>query len=248
MYTNMVAQLKQLNALDILEDAMKLIPSVRLDAGLPPLVTPTSQIVGVQAVGSAMNLKNGKPMYANPSNQFIALVKGEYGMTPVPVNPAFREQITGSPDEIAYNTDNYRHQENPTLPEFGHQPLAKDEKEQLLLELFPSVAGGYLSGIREKEYLSRGTDERTNSEQEVKSTVAESETIKGNIVVSPMPGNIMQVKVKEGDMITVGSVLFVLEAMKMENDITADFAGRVNQIFVKPGDIVSQDAVLIDVV
>lgn len=248
MYTNMVAQLKQLNALDILEDAMKLIPSVRLDAGLPPLVTPTSQIVGVQAVGSAMNLKNGKPMYANPSNQFIALVKGEYGMTPVPVNPAFREQITGSPDEIAYNTDNYRHQENPTLPEFGHQPLAKDEKEQLLLELFPSVAGGYLRGIREKEYLSRGTDERTNSEQEVKSTVAESETIKGNIVVSPMPGNIMQVKVKEGDMITVGSVLFVLEAMKMENDITADFAGRVNQIFVKPGDIVSQDAVLIDVV
>lgn len=248
MYTNMVAQLKQFNSLDILEDAMKLIPSVRLDAGLPPLVTPTSQIVGVQAVGSAMNLKNGRPMYANPSNQFIALVKGEYGKTPVPVNPAFREQITGSPDEIAYNTDNYRHQENPTLPEFGNQPLAKDEKEQLLLELFPSVAGGYLRGIREKEYLSRSTDERTNSEQVEKSIVAESDTIKGNIVVSPMPGNIMRVMVKEGDLITPGSVLFVLEAMKMENDITADFAGRVNHIFVKPGDIVGQDAVLIDVV
>jgi pyruvate/oxaloacetate carboxyltransferase len=60
MYTNMVAQLKQFNALDILEDAMKLIPSVRLDAGLPPLVTPTSQIVGAQAVSSALNLKNGR--------------------------------------------------------------------------------------------------------------------------------------------------------------------------------------------
>ena len=62
-----------------------------------PLVTPTSQIVGVQAVVSAMNLKKGNPKYSNPSNQFIALVKGEYGQTPVPVDPSFRKQITGSP-------------------------------------------------------------------------------------------------------------------------------------------------------
>ncbi|HBK32968.1 MAG TPA: carboxylase, partial [Porphyromonadaceae bacterium] len=104
MYTNMVAQLKQFNSLDILDDAMKLIPSVRLDAGLPPLVTPTSQIVGAQAVSSALNLKNGRPKYANASNQFVALVKGEYGKTPVPVNPEFRLQIAGTREETPYDT------------------------------------------------------------------------------------------------------------------------------------------------
>lgn len=128
MYTNMVAQLKQLNSIDILEDAMSLIPSVRADAGLPPLVTPTSQIVGVQAVVSAMNLKKGNPKYSNPSNQFIALVKGEYGETPVPVDPSFRKQITGSPEEIPYNTNNYKYQDNPVLPEYGNVSLAKTEK------------------------------------------------------------------------------------------------------------------------
>ena len=60
----------------ILESAMQLIPRVRLDAGLPPLVTPTSQIVGAQAVNCALDVKNGKPMYSNVSNQFVNLVKG----------------------------------------------------------------------------------------------------------------------------------------------------------------------------
>ncbi len=84
MYSNMVAQLKQLNSMDILEKAMELIPTVRLAAGLPPLVTPTSQIVGAQAVNCALDIKAGKPMYSNVSNQFVNLVKGEYGKTPVP--------------------------------------------------------------------------------------------------------------------------------------------------------------------
>ncbi len=59
MYSNMVAQLKQLKAEEILPRAMELIPTVRLAAGLPPLVTPTSQIVGAQAVACAMDEKAG---------------------------------------------------------------------------------------------------------------------------------------------------------------------------------------------
>ena len=115
MYTNMVAQLKQFNALEILPEAMKLIPSVRRDAGLPPLVTPTSQIVGAQAVNSALNQKNGRPKYANPSNQFVALVKGEYGKTPIPVDPEFRYQIAGTREEVEYDTSTYKRQDNPIL-------------------------------------------------------------------------------------------------------------------------------------
>ena len=103
MYTNMVAQLKQLNSMEILEDAMKLIPTVRLAAGLPPLVTPTSQIVGAQAVNCALDIKNGKPMYSNVSNQFVALVKGEYGKTPVPVDPEFRLKIAKNILKIVFH-------------------------------------------------------------------------------------------------------------------------------------------------
>ena len=100
MYTNMVAQLKQLGQIDLLEKAMSLIPQVRMDAGLPPLVTPTSQIIGAQAVSCALDELKGRPMYSNPSNQFIALVKGEYGKTPIPVDPAFRLKITGVQHEV----------------------------------------------------------------------------------------------------------------------------------------------------
>lgn len=251
MYTNMVAQLKQFNALDILEDAMKLIPSVRLDAGLPPLVTPTSQIVGAQAVASALNIKNGRPKYANPSNQFLALVKGEYGKTPVPVDPAFREQMTGSPVEMPYDTSKYQRQENPMLPEFGNVHLAKDEKDQLLLELFPAVATGFLRKQREAEFNETQAKQQpaeTKSETPKEETAeAVREDVKTSKIECPMPGNIMKVMVKEGDKVNKGDILLVLEAMKMENDITSEFTGTIHRVHVKPGDIVQVGAVMVEI-
>lgn len=147
MYSNMVAQLKQLGQLDILEKAMTLIPKVRMDAGLPPLVTPTSQIIGAQAVSCALDELKGRPMYSNPSNQFIALIKGEYGKTPVPVDPEFRMKIAGVKQEEPYDPSSYEMQENPVLEELGVR-LAETEKEVLLLELFPMVAKSFLT--REK--------------------------------------------------------------------------------------------------
>lgn len=240
MYTNMVAQLKQFNSLDILEDAMKLIPSVRLDAGLPPLVTPTSQIVGVQAVSSALNLKNGRDKYANASNQFVALVKGEYGKTPVPVDPEFRLKIAGTRDETPYDTSTYKRQENPVLPEFENVRLAKDEKEELLLELFPTVATQYLKKIRETEFTSRQPEQEkvvTGQKPDPVATKEEKEP-EGYITESPMPGSVMKFLVKEGDEVQRGKNLFVLEAMKMENDVISEYSGKVYKIYVKPGDIV----------
>lgn len=238
MYTNMVAQLKQFNSLDILEDAMKLIPSVRLDAGLPPLVTPTSQIVGVQAVSSALNLKNGRDKYANASNQFVALVKGEYGKTPVPVDPEFRLKIAGTRDETPYDTSTYKRQENPVLPEFENVRLAKDEKEELLLELFPAVATQYLRKICETEFASHQSQKTTVTGAGTVPTDAEVKEPEGYITESPMPGSVMKFLVKEGDEVQRGKNLFVLEAMKMENDVISEYSGKVYKIYVKPGDIV----------
>ena len=248
MYTNMVAQLKQFNSMDILEDAMKLIPSVRLDAGLPPLVTPTSQIVGAQAVASALNSNNNREKYANPSNQFVALVKGQYGKTPVAIDPEFRLKITGSKEEIPYDTSNYKRQENPILEEFGGVRLAQNEKEELLLELFPTVGLTYLKGLRKKEYESKNAPAEAAT-AELKKDVVETESQEpSEVIESPMPGNIMEISVKVGDKVEAGQVVLILEAMKMENDIEAETSGTVSKILVEVGSAVQAGAPLIEIV
>ena len=239
MYTNMVAQLKQLNSMEILEDAMKLIPTVRLAAGLPPLVTPTSQIVGAQAV----NIKNGKPMYSNVSNQFVALVKGEYGKTPVPVDPEFRLKIAGTREEIPYDTSKYQMQENPVLTEFGGVKLAENEKEVLLMELFPAVAKNFLTKQKEARYMA--THKATQAQQSVE--VQKEEPITGKVVEAPMPGNIFKILVKPGDVVSKGQNVLVLEAMKMENNITSDYAGKVKRILTQEGKSVTAGAKLIEI-
>ena len=243
MYTNMVAQLKQLNSMDILEDAMKLIPTVRLAAGLPPLVTPTSQIVGAQAVNCALDIKNGKPMYSNVSNQFVALVKGEYGKTPVPVDPEFRLKIAGTREETPYDTSKYQMQENPVLTEFGGVKLAENEKEVLLMELFPAVAKNFLPKQKEARYMATHKEEQTQQTAEVQ----KEEPITGKVVEAPMPGNIFKILVKPGDVVSKGQNVLVLEAMKMENNITSDYAGKVKRILTQEGKSVTAGAKLIEI-
>ena len=246
MYTNMVAQLKQFNSLDIIEDAMALIPSVRLDAGLPPLVTPTSQIIGAQAVNSALAAKSNRGKYSNASNQFIALVKGEYGKTPVPVDPQFRLNIAGTREETPYDTSNYQRQDNPVLPEFDNVHLAKDEKEELLLELFPTVALNYLKGLREKEYNELHQQKAAENKNQIIFNVTE-DSVTGKTIDSPMPGNIWKILVKEGDIINKGDSVIVLEAMKMENNITSEYSGKVKRIFVKEGSFVKAESLMIEI-
>ena len=244
MYTNMVAQLKQLNSMDILEKAMELIPTVRLSAGLPPLVTPTSQIVGAQAVNCALDIKAGKPMYSNVSNQFVALVKGEYGKTPVPVDPEFRLKIAGVREETPYDTSKYQMQPNPTLAEAGGVKLAENEKEILLLELFPQVAKNFLTKQKEARYQAQHKTEEVKQET---TAVKQEEPITGKVVEAPMPGNIFKIQVKPGDAITKGQSVIILEAMKMENNIASDYAGTVKRIFVKEGASVQAGAKLIEI-
>ncbi len=92
-------------------------------------------------------------MYSNVSNQFVALVKGEYGKTPVPVDPEFRLKIAGTREEIPYDTSKYQMQENPVLTEFGGVKLAENEKEVLLMELFPCCRQKLLDKNRKKPVI-----------------------------------------------------------------------------------------------
>lgn len=245
MYSNMVAQLKALQASDLLDDAMRLIPKVRRDAGLVPLVTPTSQIVGSQAVSLAMDRKKGNPDYSNASNQFISLIKGEYGHTPVAIDPAFREKITGSPVERPYDTSSYKKLENPELPELGGVKLASNNEEYLLLELLPSVANGFLRRRRTEEYNATQAEKKA-AEAKAEETKAPVEPITGEVLSAPMGGRIIEVKVKAGDAVKAGTVLLVYEAMKMENDVTAEKDVVIKRVLVHPDEVVGTDAPLIE--
>lgn len=245
MYSNMVAQLKQLQAIDLLDDAMKLIPKVRRDAGLVPLVTPTSQIVGSQAVLVALDRKKGQPDYSHPSNQFISLVKGEYGHTPVPVDPEFRAKITGSPVERPYDTSTYRKPENPVLADLGGVKLASNDEEYLLLELLPNVANGFLRNRRTEEYNARAAEQAATAAAEEAAKEPE-EPITGEVMKAPMGGTVISINVKPGDQVKPGDLIMVYEAMKMENEVAANKAATVKRVFVKPGDVVGLEANLIE--
>ncbi len=245
MYSNMVANLRSLGAEDVLEDAMALIPKVRRDAGLVPLVTPTSQIVGSQAVALAVDRRKGNPDYTNKNNQFVGLVKGEYGKTPVPVDPKFREFITGSAEEKPYDVSSYKTPANPEIEKFGGVKLAQNEEEFLLLELLPAVAKTYLNNKRKAEYEAN----KANAPQAAEAPKAAAAAAgNGPVFNAPMGGTVMEIRVKPGDTVKPGDIVLVYEAMKMENDLACTLGGVVKQILVNEGDVMATDQPLIEFV
>ncbi len=96
MLSNLLSQLKQMGKEDQLDEVLREVPRVREDSGYPPLVTPTSQIVGTQAV---FNVIEGE-RYKRCSGQFKDLVQGKYGKTPMPIDPAFRKKIIGDAEPV----------------------------------------------------------------------------------------------------------------------------------------------------
>lgn len=96
MLSNLVSQLKQQGKEDKLDDVLREVPEVRKDLGYPPLVTPTSQIVGTQAV---LNVLMGE-RYKMVTKETKGICKGEYGRTPVPIDDEFRKKIIGNEKAI----------------------------------------------------------------------------------------------------------------------------------------------------
>ncbi len=91
MLSNLISQLEKQNSLDKLNEVLEEVPRVREDAGFPPLVTPSSQIVGTQAV---LNVMMGE-RYKLVSKEFKGLVRGDYGRAPAPIKPEFFKKICG---------------------------------------------------------------------------------------------------------------------------------------------------------
>ncbi len=146
MLSNLMSQLKQMNALDRLEEVMVETPKVRADMGYPPLVTPTSQMVGVQAV---TNVLVGE-RYKKVSKEITAYCRGEYGTTPAPINEEVKAKILGDEKPIAGRyADTLEPVVEKTRAQLGD--LAKSDEDVLSYIAFPNLAEKFLEDRKAKE-------------------------------------------------------------------------------------------------
>ena len=147
MLSNLLSQLKMLGALDKFDEALLETPRVREDMGFPPLVTPTSQLIGTQAV---QNVLAGE-RYKNVGTEIKAYCRGEYGRTPAPINPEIREKILAGdkPIEGRYAESLPADIFEKTQAELGDK--AKCEEDVLSYIAFPSVAESFFEKRREAE-------------------------------------------------------------------------------------------------
>ncbi|WAK00390.1 sodium-extruding oxaloacetate decarboxylase subunit alpha [Methylobacter sp. YRD-M1] len=139
MISNLANQLRERNALDRINEVYKEIPAVRKDLGYPPLVTPTSQIVGTQAV---LNVLTGK-RYATITNEVKRYLQGGYGKAPAPVDSELQKRAVGSEELIECRPADLLKPEFEHLrQEIGH--LAKNDEEVLIYAMFPDVGKQFL--------------------------------------------------------------------------------------------------------
>ncbi len=139
MISNLANQLKEQNALDKMDAVLDEIPRVRADLGYPPLVTPTSQIVGTQAV---LNVLTGD-RYKSITNEVKLYLQGRYGRTPAPVDEAVRQLAIGDTPVLTQRPADLIADELDKLREdIGN--LAKNEEDVLTFAMFPDLGRTYL--------------------------------------------------------------------------------------------------------
>lgn len=272
MISNLVSQLREQDALDKLDDVFMEVPRVRADLGYPPLVTPTSQIVGTQAV---LNVLLGGDRYRNVTNEVKDYVRGLYGKPPAPISDEVRKLIIGDEPVITVRPADLL---EPVFEKMKEQAIAdglikKGDEDVLTYILYPAIAPSFLKGERKPEELpvknqrqSSPADIPHAMEVEVDgevfnvrilsvggsavaSSAAPAQKIpRGDIqggIKSNMQGMVLEVVVSRGSEVKKGDLLIVLEAMKMENPIHATTDGRVSDIFVNAGDVVQSGDVLL---
>lgn len=298
MMSNLANQLKEQGALHRIDEVFAEIPKVRADLGYPPLVTPTSQIVGTQAV---FNVLAGE-RYKTITNEVKLYLQGRYGKAPGPVNEHLRFQAIGSEEVIDVRpADLLKPEMNRLREEIGS--LAKSEEDVLTYAMFPDIGRKFLeeraAGTLQPEPLLpiptpgaaaaregvptefiidvhgesyrvditgvgiKGEGKRhffLSIDGMPEEVVFEplNEYVAGGSgkrkqagapgdVSTSMPGNIVDVLVKEGDTVKAGQPVLITEAMKMETEVQAPIAGTVKAVHVAKGDRVNPGEVLVEI-
>jgi oxaloacetate decarboxylase alpha subunit len=285
MLTNMEGQLKEQGAADKLDEVLEEIPRVREDLGFIPLVTPTSQIVGTQAV---INVLTGE-RYRSITKETAGVLKGEYGATLAPFNKALQDRVLDGAEPITCRPADLLEpevdrltlelQEKATLQGIT---LAQDVIDDVLIyALFPQIGLKFLKNRgnpdafepkptapgappAEKAAAPAGSAPAPADNSPAAYTVkvngqsfdvevapsgtitavtpkaTDAETLnEGELVPAPLAGNIFKIKVKPGQKVKQGDVIFILEAMKMETEVRASRDGTIMKIAVQEGDSVA---------
>lgn len=146
MLSNLVSQLKQAGQSDKLDECLAEVPRVRADAGYPPLVTPTSQIVGTQAV---FNVITGE-RYKIVTNEFKGIIEGKYGTTPMPIDPEFTKKIIGDQKPITCRPADLLEPELDKLRGEISQYIMQEE-DVLSYAQFPEVATKFFENRRNNQ-------------------------------------------------------------------------------------------------
>ncbi len=297
MMSNLANQLKEQGALDRIQDVFEEIPRVRKDLGYPPLVTPTSQIVGTQAV---INVLAGK-RYESITNEVKKYLQGWYGQAPAAVDKSLQQRAVGKEDLVEERPANLIPRE---LDELRKQvgDLATSEEDVLTYAMFPDQAKAYLEQRRNgtlqpeplepiptgssggavsskfkitvhgESYDIHVTGANPSGENErrfymtvdgvpeeihlaslgedgegARSSGGRATATKEGHVTTSMPGNIVDVLVKEGDEVQAGDPVLIIEAMKMETEVKATISGTVQSVAIKKGDRVVPGEVLVDI-
>jgi len=286
MLTNMESQLKEQGAADKFDEVLEEIPRVRKDLGYIPLVTPTSQIVGTQAV---LNVLTGE-RYKSISKETQGILKGEYGAAPSAFDAELQARVLNGAEVITCRPADLIEPEMERLT----QEVTATAKEKniklsdnmiddvLTVALFPQIGlkflenrgnpdafepapveesatkaasgkgGTYTVKVSGKSYVTQVDDSgsmtiNVNGQSysvdvseggEVSTSVAPA-AIGGESVPAPLAGNIFKVLVSPGQQVAEGEIVMILEAMKMETEISAPKAGTVGQVLVKEGDSVT---------
>ena len=309
MISNLASQLSEQNAIEKMKEVLEEIPRVRKDMGYPPLVTPTSQIVGTQATLNVMTGSRYKVMTNETRNYFLGL----YGKPPGTLNSTTKRKASAGDVPIANRpADNLDPELDAARKELSDHTVT--EEDVLSYALFPSVTLQYIDE-RERgelkpeilEPLAEGVpaspagdlhlapiefnvtlhgeshhvrvsgsgqtidgkkpyyikiDDKLEEVyleplQEVLASGPEAPlstgTAKGGRpkpggpgdVTTPVPGRVVKILVTEGTRVAAGDPVLVIEAMKMENRVTAPTDGTVKAIHVKEGDSVNSDETLI---
>ncbi|MFT4636556.1 MAG: oxaloacetate decarboxylase alpha subunit [Arenicella sp.] len=285
MLTNMESQLRQQGAEDKIDEVLAEIPRVREDLGFIPLVTPTSQIVGTQAV---INVLMGV-RYKNIAKETAGVLRGEYGATPAPVSKDLQARvldegespITCRPADLiddemeALSTEFKGLVEKHKLDTKSGDDLIDDV---LTYALFPQVGLKFIQNRNNPSAFEPiPTGEQTSSAKTNESAekiytvevdgqsytvtvtdggdvsgiapIGDSQALEsvtndipisgGDQVNAPLAGNVISIPISVGQHVKVGDTVLVLEAMKMETNITASKDGQITIINVREGDSIS---------
>ena len=159
MLTNLESQLKEQNAVDKFDEVIDEIPNVRSDLGYIPLVTPTSQIVGTQAVINVLNNERYKVI----TKETQAILKGEYGKTPANVDKKLQDKVLGDEDPITcrpadlIDENEYKLTKEKYLKSLEENNISVDDTEEniLIYTLFPEIGLKFLENKENKDYFEK---------------------------------------------------------------------------------------------